>query len=106
MDGRDIGTNVFPNAELKIFVTADLSIRAARRQQELLEKGQETDLDEIVKNLQERDRIDTSRKENPLRQAEDAFVLDTSYFTIEEQVDFVVSLYLSSVTSLQSIVSR
>lgn len=100
MDGRDIGTNVFPNAELKIFVTADLHIRAGRRQSELLDKGQEVDLDDIVHNLKERDLIDTSRKENPLKMAEDAFVLDTSYFTIEEQVDFVVNLYLGKVYQL------
>ena len=102
MDGRDIGTNVFPHAELKIFVVADLQVRAGRRQLELLEKGQEVDLDDIVKNLTERDRIDTTRKENPLSQAEDAFVLDTSYLTIEEQVDFVVSLYLGKVYSLDT----
>lgn len=97
MDGRDIGTNVFPNAELKIFVTADINIRAGRRQLELLEKGQEVDLDEIIANLLERDRIDSSRKENPLRKADDAYTLDTSYFTIEEQVDHVIDLYLSTV---------
>lgn len=101
MDGRDIGTNVFPNAELKIFVTADIEVRAARRQQELLEKGQEVDLDEIVQNLEERDRIDTSRKQNPLIKAEDAYILDTSYFTIEEQVDFVVNLYLGKIYQLE-----
>ncbi len=100
MDGRDIGTNVFPNAELKIFVTADIGIRAGRRQLELLEKGQEVDLDEIIQNLNERDRIDTTRKENPLRKADDAFVLDTSYFMIDEQVDYVVSLFLGKVAAL------
>ncbi|HAR20871.1 MAG TPA: (d)CMP kinase [Cytophagales bacterium] len=97
MDGRDIGTNVFPNAELKIFVTADAYLRAARRQQELLEKGQEVDLDEILQNLSERDRIDTTRKENPLIKAADAYVLDTSYVTIDEQVDYVIGLYLGKV---------
>lgn len=97
MDGRDIGTNVFPNAELKIFVTADSYLRAARRQQELLEKGQEVDLDEILQNLSERDRIDTTRKENPLIKAADAYVLDTSYVTIDEQVDYVIGLYLGKV---------
>jgi cytidylate kinase len=88
---------VFPNAELKIFVTADVYLRAGRRQQELLEKGQEVDLDEILQNLAERDRIDTTRKENPLKKAEDAYLLDTSHFTIEEQVEFVVNLYLGKV---------
>lgn len=105
MDGRDIGTNVFPNAELKIFVTADTLVRAGRRQQELLEKGQEVDLDDIVRNLEERDRIDTTRKQNPLVKAEDAFVLDTSYFTIEEQVDFVVNLYLGKVYQLDKVIN-
>ena len=107
MDGRDIGTNVFPEAELKIFVTADTNIRAARRQQELLEKGEEVDLDDIIANLLERDRIDSSRKENPLKKADDAYILDTSYFTIEEQVDHVISLYLSTIVSQQlSVESR
>jgi len=105
MDGRDIGTNVFPNAELKIFVTADIQVRAARRQQELLERGQEVDLDDIVVNLEERDRIDTSRKQNPLVKAEDAYILDTSYFTIEEQVDFVVNLYLGKIFQLEGLPS-
>ncbi len=97
MDGRDIGTNVFPNAELKVFVTADINIRAARRQQELFEKGEEVTLPEIILNLNERDRIDTTRKENPLCKAEDAYILDTSYITINEQVDYVVNLYLGKV---------
>ena len=105
MDGRDIGTNVFPNAELKIFVTADTLVRAGRRQQELLEKGQEVDLDDIVRNLEDRDRIDTTRKQNPLVKAEDAFVLDTSYFTIDEQVDFVVNLYLGKVYQLDKVIN-
>ncbi|MBC7391641.1 MAG: (d)CMP kinase [Opitutaceae bacterium] len=97
MDGRDIGTNVFPNAELKVFVTADINIRAARRQQELFEKGEEFTLPYIIANLNERDRIDTTRTENPLRKAEDAYILDTSYITINEQVDYVVNLYLGKV---------
>lgn len=97
MDGRDIGTNVFPNAELKVFVTADINIRAARRQQELFEKGEEVTLPDIIANLNERDRIDTTRKENPLCKAEDAYNLNTSYITINEQVDYVVNLYLGKV---------
>ncbi len=105
MDGRDIGTNVFPDAELKIFVTAELHVRAERRQQELLEKGQEVDMDDIIRNLEERDRIDTTRKQNPLSKASDAHVLDTSYFTIEEQVDFVVNLYLGKIVQLDKVVS-
>lgn len=90
MDGRDIGTTVFPNAELKIFMTADLLVRAFRRQQELLERKQLANLDEVIKNLVERDRIDTTRKESPLRQAPDALVIDSTFLTLDEQVDEVV----------------
>lgn len=86
MDGRDIGTTVFPNAELKIFVTADVDVRAKRRYDELLEKGDMVNMDEIRNNLQERDRIDQSRKESPLRKADDAVVLDNSKITREEQL--------------------
>jgi len=95
MDGRDIGTVVFPHAELKFFMKADMLIRAYRRQQELLEKGQMVDLDEVIENITQRDKIDTTRTESPLRQAEDAMVLDTSYITIEEQVDEVVRQAIS-----------
>ncbi|MGV3504577.1 MAG: (d)CMP kinase [Adhaeribacter sp.] len=90
MDGRDIGTTVFPDAEVKIFMTAQDVIRAERRQQELLDKGQMVPLQEILENLRKRDLIDSTRKESPLIQAEDALVLDTSYITIDEQVDFVL----------------
>lgn len=90
MDGRDIGTRVFPDAELKIFMTADMNIRAARRQQELLEKKQLVPLADIVANLQHRDFIDSTREESPLVKAEDAIVLDSGYLTIEEQVEFVL----------------
>ncbi len=86
MDGRDIGTTVFPNAELKIFVTADVDVRAQRRYDELLAKGDSVDINEIRINLQERDRIDQSRKESPLRKANDALVLDNSNITREEQL--------------------
>jgi len=95
MDGRDIGTVVFPNAELKFFMKADMLIRAYRRQQELLEKGQMVDLDKVIENITQRDKIDTTRTESPLRQADDAMVLDTSYITIEEQVDEVVRQAIS-----------
>lgn len=90
MDGRDIGTAVFPDAEVKIFMTADVDTRAKRRQQELLEKQQLVNLDEIKENLQKRDLIDSTRKESPLRRAEDAHLLDTSHMVIEEQVEFVL----------------
>lgn len=92
MDGRDIGTAVFPEAELKIFMTADFEARAARRQKELLEKKQLVDLEEVKANLTKRDHIDTTRKENPLRKAEDAHVIDTTHVTLEEQVDLILDL--------------
>ncbi len=85
MDGRDIGTTVFPDAELKIFVTASAEVRAKRRYDELIGKGEEADFEEILKNVQERDYIDSHREVSPLRQAEDALLLDNSNMTIEEQ---------------------
>jgi len=85
MDGRDIGTVVFPDAELKIFVTASAEVRAQRRYDELKGKGQTADFDEILKNVQERDYIDTHRETSPLRKASDALELDNSEMTIEEQ---------------------
>ncbi|WP_210463412.1 (d)CMP kinase [Rufibacter roseolus] len=96
MDGRDIGTAVFPDAEVKVFMTADVEIRARRRQQELFEKKQMVPFDEIVENLKKRDHIDSTRAESPLRRAEDAHLLDTSYITIDEQVDFVLDLVASA----------
>ncbi|MBO7570717.1 MAG: (d)CMP kinase [Bacteroidales bacterium] len=86
MDGRDIGTTVFPNAELKIFVTADVDVRAQRRYDEMLSKGETADMAEVKQNLLERDRIDQSRTESPLRKADDAVVLDNSHITREEQL--------------------
>ena len=95
MDGRDIGTVVFPNAELKVFMTADVLVRAFRRQKELLMRDQMIDLDEVIDNLIQRDRIDTTRAESPLRQAEDAHVMDTTHITIDEQVDEVIRMALA-----------
>jgi cytidylate kinase len=86
MDGRDIGTVVFPDAELKIFLTASPEIRAQRRYLELKEKGREVEFDEILKNVEERDSIDSGREVSPLRKADDAIVLDNSYLTREEQL--------------------
>ncbi len=86
MDGRDIGTTVFPNAELKIFVTAEVDVRAQRRYDEMLSKGEPADMAEVKQNLQERDRIDQSRAESPLRKADDAVVLDNSHITRDEQL--------------------
>ena len=85
MDGRDIGTTVFPDAELKIFVTASARVRAQRRYDELQQKGMPADFDEILKNVEERDYIDSHREVSPLRKADDAIELDNSYMTIEEQ---------------------
>lgn len=85
MDGRDIGTTVFPNAELKIFVTASAEVRAQRRYDELKAKDAEANYDDILKNVQERDYIDTHREVSPLRKADDALELDNSHMTIEEQ---------------------
>jgi CMP/dCMP kinase len=99
MDGRDIGTVVFPQAELKLFMTADLLVRAFRRQHELLERKQMIDLDEVIDNILQRDKIDTSRAESPLRQAPDAVVIDTTHITIDEQVDEVVRMAVTKMTS-------
>lgn len=85
MDGRDIGTVVFPDAELKIFVTASAEIRAQRRFKELEAKGMPADFDEILQNVEQRDYIDTHRETSPLRQADDALVLDNSHLTIADQ---------------------
>lgn len=92
MDGRDIGTVVFPYAELKVFMTADLEIRAKRRQKELQDKGQKVTLEDIIRNLSERDEIDSNRKESPLYRASDAIEIDTSFLEFEEQVNQVVDL--------------
>ncbi|UKK57219.1 (d)CMP kinase [Prevotella communis] len=85
MDGRDIGTTVFPHAELKIFVTASAEVRAQRRYDELQQKGMPADYVDILKNVQERDYIDSHREVSPLRQADDALLLDNSHMTIDEQ---------------------
>lgn len=90
MDGRDIGTNVFPDAELKIFMTADENIRAQRRWKELAEKGVSVSVDEVKKNIMSRDYEDTHRKYNPLRKAEDAIILDNSNLSVEEQLTWAV----------------
>ncbi len=86
MDGRDIGTAVFPEADLKIFMVADAKIRAQRRVDQLRAKGEEADFDEIYRNVLERDYIDSHREMNPLRQAEDAVVLDNSYVSVDQQM--------------------
>ena len=93
MDGRDIGTAVFPNAELKVFVTASDEIRAQRRYDELRAKGEDADFDIVLKNLRERDHIDSTRTVAPLRQADDALILDNSYLTIEEQKQWLLDRF-------------
>ena len=93
MDGRDIGTTVFPNAELKIFVTASAEIRAQRRYDELTAKGEACDIADILRNVEERDYIDTHREVSPLRQASDAIVLDNSHLTIPEQKAWLLREY-------------
>lgn len=86
MDGRDIGTTVFPEAEIKIFMVADPMIRAERRAAEMRAKGEDVNIEDVLKNLQERDYIDSHREVSPLTQAEDAIVLDNSHMTIQDQV--------------------
>ena len=93
MDGRDIGTPVFPDAELKIFVTATAEVRAQRRYDELTAKGETCDIKEILRNVEERDYIDTHREISPLLQASDAIVLDNSHMTIEEQKQWLLDAY-------------
>ena len=93
MDGRDIGTTVFPDAELKIFVTASPEIRAQRRYDELKAKGQAADFDEILENVKQRDHIDQNRKVSPLRKADDALLLDNSHLTIEQQKEWLTEQF-------------
>lgn len=93
MDGRDIGTVVFPNAELKIFVTASPEVRAQRRYDELMEKGMEADYNEILENVKQRDYIDSHRDVSPLRKADDAIELDNSNISIEEQKQWLIKQY-------------
>lgn len=90
MDGRDIGTTVFPDAEVKVFMTAEVLTRAQRRQEELSAKGEQVAVEEIVENLRKRDHLDSTRTESPLRRAADAVLLDTTHMMIDEQVDFVL----------------
>lgn len=97
MDGRDIGTVVFPNAELKIFVTASAEVRAQRRYKELIEKEMPASYEEILKNVQERDYIDSHREVGPLRQADDAILLDNSNMTIAEQKKWLLNLVAKAV---------
>ena len=92
MDGRDIGTVVFPEAELKIFMTASEEVRAQRRFKELQAKGEKVSFEEVLANIKHRDHVDTTRKESPLRKADDAITIDNTHLTIEEQVDKILSI--------------
>ncbi len=92
MDGRDIGTVVFPKAELKVFMTADTDIRAERRRKELEKKGMNESIEVIKANLIERDKIDSTREDSPLQMAEDAKEIDTSHLTLSEQIDKIVEM--------------
>ena len=98
MDGRDIGTVVFPNAELKVFVTASAEVRAQRRYDELKQKGMEADYEDILKNVQERDYIDSHREVSPLKQADDAILLDNSNMTIPEQKEWLMQRFQEAVS--------
>lgn len=93
MDGRDIGTVVFPNAELKLFLTASPEVRAERRYRELCAKGEHPDREEVLRAVNERDYRDTHRTESPLRQAEDAIVIDNGHMTREQQLQHVIALF-------------
>jgi cytidylate kinase len=92
MDGRDIGTVVFPQAELKIFMTAEPRVRAQRRLKELEQKGTKSSLEDVMANLRERDHIDTTREDSPLMKADGAVVVDNSNLTFDEQVAIIVDL--------------
>lgn len=100
MDGRDIGTCVFPDAELKIFVVASAEIRAQRRYDELTAKGEKVNFEEILHNVQERDRIDMTRAVSPLRKADNALELDNSHLTPEEQKEWLLQQYNRVISSL------
>lgn len=105
MDGRDIGTTVFPDAELKIFVTASPEIRAQRRYDELKAKGQDANFDEILDNVKQRDYIDQHRETSPLRKADDALLLDNSHLTITQQKEWLKEQYLRVCRQLANEVS-
>lgn len=104
MDGRDIGTVVLPDADLKIFMTAENKIRATRRYEELKSMGVEASLEDVLRNLNARDEYDSTRSNDPLRKAEDAIVIDNSHLTIEEQFQFVMSNVMKKLGAVEGIV--
>ena len=93
MDGRDIGTTVFPNAEMKVFVTASAEVRAQRRYDELTARGDNANFQDILENVLQRDHIDQTREVSPLKQADDALLLDNSNITREEQMEWLIEVY-------------
>ncbi|HMC00673.1 MAG TPA: (d)CMP kinase [Flavobacteriaceae bacterium] len=101
MDGRDIGTVVFPNAELKIFMTASAETKAKRRYQELVDRGDKVEYNEVLKNVQERDYIDSHREDSPLVKAQDAIEIDNSNLTIQEQFDKILQLVEKTLNNLE-----
>lgn len=105
MDGRDIGTVVFPEADLKLFLTADLPVRIERRWLELQSKGIQLDREEVKANLQLRDHIDSTREDSPLRQAPDATIIDTSYLTPKEQLQIALDLARSIIGTTETQIS-
>jgi cytidylate kinase len=104
MDGRDIGTVVLPDADLKIFMTAENRIRATRRYEELKSMGVEASLEDVLRNLNARDEYDSTRSNDPLRKAEDAIVIDNSHLTIEEQFQFLMSNVMKKLGAVEGIV--
>lgn len=104
MDGRDIGTVVIPDAELKIFMTADNRVRAQRRYDELKSMGVETSFDDVLRNLNSRDEYDSTRSNDPLRRADDAVVLDNSNLTLEEQFQFVLANAMKKLGTMEGVV--
>ena len=103
VDGRDIGTVVFPSAELKVFMTADTNIRVERRFAELQQLGREASKEAIKENLEHRDHIDSTREDSPLRKADDALIIDTTELNFDQQVDMIVRLAWSKIENLASV---
>lgn len=101
MDGRDIGTVVFPNAELKLFMTASAETRAARRYDELIERGENVSFEDVLKNVQERDHLDSTRKDSPLYKAEDSIEIDNSNMSLDEQFDKILQLVKMTLENCQ-----
>ena len=99
-EGRDIGTVVFPDAQVKIFMKADIEVRARRRKKELLEKNINVDLDEVIENLKFRDQYDSTRKHSPLRVARDAVIVDTTNLTIEQEIDLIEKIVKARLKNL------